>query len=105
VPHKPFKIGSTATGDSAEKWNDNEALSNWFHEEAGLQFNLHMSAATRRELAHVATTMSPGRLDRGGMWEMERTVAQQKISAQDPLQITGTMKMNITITKQRRRRK
>jgi hypothetical protein len=97
--------GATVARDSAEKWNDNDALSNWFHEETGLQFNFHMNAATRRELAHVATTMSPGGLDRGGMWEMARTVAQQKISAEDPVQITGTRKMNTTITKQRRRRK
>jgi DnaJ-class molecular chaperone len=109
------KNGATAvTGDSTGKWKDNSsedaaALANWFHEETGLQFNFHMTAATKRELAHVAKTMSPGGLDRGGMWEMARRVAQEEISGEDPLQVTGSMKTNSTTTTttqpRRRRRK
>lgn len=87
------------------QWTD-DSLSTWFHDETGQRLCFHMNSATRREVSHVANTMSPGGLDRGGMWEMARTVAQaQGNTSEDPLQVTGTFEPNATTQQRRRRRK
>ena len=79
---------ATLVGEA--QWTD-DSISTWFHDETGQRLRFHMNAATRREVAHVANTMSTGGLDRGGMWEMARAVAQaQGNKGEDPLQATSS---------------
>lgn len=88
--------------------NENH-LAQWFHDETGLSY-FYMTAATRNELTHVANNMSPGGLDRGGMWEMARTIARQQQQRggslqEDPLQLTQGKDSNEKSCIQRRRQR
>lgn len=47
----------------------------------GQDLSFVMSAKTRREVANVADTMAPGGLDRGGMWELAKTISRQEKSS------------------------
>ena len=72
------------------KWN-HETLHDWFRRETGQNLSFRMDAATRRQVA-AAASMSPGGLDRGGMWELARKIAREEKESpvkDDPLQIEG----------------
>lgn len=63
-------------------WTDEEFQA-WFYEETGHQdvlFKIDLS--TRKEVIEVANSLSQGGLDRGGMWEMARTMAEEEKSLQ-----------------------
>lgn len=61
-------------------WSDEEFQA-WFHEETGHQDVLfRMDIATRKEVIDIANSQSQGGLDRGGMWEMARSMAEQQES-------------------------
>lgn len=65
-------------GSSSSGWTDEEFQA-WFYEETGhsdILFQIEL--ATRREVIDVANTQSQGGLDRGGMWEMAREMAEQE---------------------------
>jgi DnaJ domain len=84
---------ATIVGAIPEKWND-ESLQSWFHQQTGQNLSFRMDAATRRQVADAAA-MSPGGLDKGGMWELARTIASEEKSSpvmDDPLQLDGSGK-------------
>jgi len=91
-------------GDS--EWTD-KSLDAWFYRETGQHLSFHMDSSTRREVARVAETMSPGGLDKGGMWAMADMIAKQGTSGgEDPLQVTcGRKEAKSNATSGRRRRK
>ena len=66
------------TGDSeASSWSD-ESFQAWFHNETGhSDVMFTMDLQTRKEVAEVAS-LSQGGLDKGGMWEMARSMADQQ---------------------------
>ena len=58
-----------------------------------LQTTVHLDAATRREVAKVAN-MSHAGLDKGGMWDFARMIAQEEKESpvqDDPLLIQGRL--------------
>lgn len=62
-------------------WSSDQEFLAWFHEETGHQDVLfRMDLATRREVIDMAKSQSQGGLDRGGMWEMARAMAEQEES-------------------------
>mmetsp|Transcript_10629 Transcript_10629/g.15644 ORF Transcript_10629/g.15644 Transcript_10629/m.15644 type:complete len:182 (+) Transcript_10629:376-921(+) len=63
--------------DEMIQWTD-QSLSDWFLHETGQPLSFHMNSATRKEVAEVANTMQQSGLDRGGMWEMARMIAQEE---------------------------
>jgi DnaJ-class molecular chaperone len=59
-------------------WTDEEFQA-WFYSETGHQdVHFGIDLATRKEVIHVANSQSQGGLDRGGMWEMARVMAEQE---------------------------
>jgi DnaJ-class molecular chaperone len=71
------KLSSAGDGSG---WSDEEFQA-WFFEETGHQDLLfRMDRATRKEVVEVANSQSQGGLDRGGMWEMARSMAEQEES-------------------------
>ena len=92
--------------ETSSVWTD-ETLATWFHQQTGQQLSFHLDSKTRRELTTVATTMSPGGLDRGGMWELARTVARHGAGGgADPLAVeSGSSDTNTSASSGRRRRK
>jgi DnaJ-class molecular chaperone len=64
-------------------WTDEEFQA-WFLEETGHPDVLfRIDLATRKEVVSVAKTCAQGGLDRGGMWEMARAMAEQEKSLRD----------------------
>jgi hypothetical protein len=60
-----------------EAWTDEEFQA-WFHEETGHgDVMFKMDLKTRKEVIDVAAQQSQGGLDRGGMWAMARSMAEQ----------------------------
>lgn len=58
---------------------DDSSFNDWFYQETGTSLSFYMDSATRKEVADVVTSnMSPGGLDRGGMWEMARMIAREE---------------------------
>jgi hypothetical protein len=51
--------------DSVQKWMNHN-------------LSFYMNSMTRKEISHVAKTMAPGGLDKGGMWELARLVSMQE---------------------------
>jgi hypothetical protein len=70
--------GSASLMENGERvWTDEEFQS-WFYEETGHQdIMFRMDMSTRREVIEIAESQSQGGLDRGGMWEMARAMADQ----------------------------
>lgn len=70
---------SRLAGDSeASSWSD-ESFQAWFHNETGhSDVMFTMDLQTRKEVAEVASTQAQGGLDKGGMWEMARAMAEQQ---------------------------
>lgn len=67
---------------------------------------LHRSVDPRvlREAAHVSETMSPGGLDRGGMWEYARTMrAMQRDGKMPPLRVEGSSSDEKKVRRRRRK--
>ena len=73
--------GSASLMENGERvWTDEEFQS-WFYEETGHQdIMFRMDMSTRREVIDLAESQSQGGLDRGGMWEMARAMADQEKS-------------------------
>jgi DnaJ-class molecular chaperone len=68
------------TKDGETGWSDDEFQA-WFHEETGHQdVMFRMDLNTRKEVINMANIQSQGGLDKGGMWEMARVMAQQEES-------------------------
>jgi DnaJ-class molecular chaperone len=62
-------------------WSSDQEFMAWFHEETGHQdVMFRMDVATRKEVIDMARSQSQGGLDRGGMWEMARAMAEQEES-------------------------
>jgi hypothetical protein len=68
---------SHLNGDDSSD-HDDCSFADWFYHETHLNF--HMDSKTRKEVADMVDTLSPGGLDRGGMWEMARTIAREEAS-------------------------
>ena len=63
--------------DNNVAWSDDNYRA-WFYEETGHQdVMFKMDLATRKEVIDIAT-QSQGGLDKGGMWEMARNMAEQE---------------------------
>jgi len=99
-------------GDDSIGWTDEEFQA-WFFEETGHQDVLfQIDLATRKEVISVANTQSQGGLDRGGMWEMARAMAEQEINVSKrktdfsaSIGINGESKNENPGTSSRRRRR
>lgn len=93
-----------------EQWTD-ESLDEWFYKETGHYFfGFAMSSKQRQEMTQVSNHMSPGGLDKGGMWEMANAIAKQQQNGssnvqEDPLQVTSGRREDDRVTSRRRRRK
>ena len=69
----------TSHHDATNDINDDSSFDDWFFQETGTNLSFYMDSATRKEVADVvASNMSPGGLDRGGMWEMARMIAREE---------------------------
>jgi DnaJ domain len=75
--------GMTTTNDddisSSSMWSSDEEFNAWFYEQTGhadIMFSMDMK--TRKEVIDVVHSHAQGGLDRGGMWEMARTMAEQQ---------------------------
>eukprot|EP00934_Nitzschia_sp_Nitz4_P001280 Nitzschia sp. Nitz4//scaffold322_size40381//18114//18731//NITZ4_007562-RA/size40381-processed-gene-0.22-mRNA-1//-1//CDS//3329547833//1280//frame0 len=69
--------GAAVSGE--ESYMSDQEFEVWFHEETGHQDVLfRMDITTRREVIDIANSQSQGGLDRGGMWEMARSMAEQQ---------------------------
>lgn len=65
-------------GGASTRWSSDEEFLAWFHEETSHQdVMFRMDLATRKEVMDIAKSQSQGGLDRGGMWEMARAMAEQ----------------------------
>jgi hypothetical protein len=65
-------------------WTSDEEFNAWFYEETGhsdVMFRMDMK--TRKEVIDVVNSQSQGGLDRGGMWEMARKMADQEKMLKD----------------------
>lgn len=59
-------------------WSDDNFQA-WFYEETGHQdIMFKMDLGTRKEVIEIANSQAQGGLDKGGMWEMARIMAQQQ---------------------------
>lgn len=100
--------GRAVLDSLSNDWTD-ESLDTWFYQETGQHLSFHMDSTTRREVAHVADTMSRGGLDTGGLWDMANTIAKRGSTGEDPLQVTcgrqDDAKNNSDSTGRRRRRR
>jgi hypothetical protein len=79
--------GLKSAGNS---WSD-DRISDWFFRETGQSISFRIDYATRKQIA-IAATLAPGGLDRGGMWEMARMIAQEERcnpSSEEPKQVQG----------------
>jgi len=68
----------TRVDEEESTWSDEE-FNAWYHEETGhsdLMFRMDMK--TRREVIDVVNEQAQGGLDRGGMWEMARKMAEEE---------------------------
>jgi hypothetical protein len=68
----------TQVDEGESTWSDEE-FNAWYHEETGhsdLMFRMDMK--TRREVIDVVNEQAQGGLDRGGMWEMARKMAEEE---------------------------
>jgi DnaJ-class molecular chaperone len=67
-------------------WSDDNFKA-WFYEETGHQDVMFaMDLATRKEVMDIAESQSQGGLDKGGMWEMARNMAEQEKSLKNQKQ-------------------
>lgn len=88
-----------ATEENTTAWTD-ETLTTWFHQETGQHLSFKMDASTRLQVANVSRTMSPGGLDRGGMWELAASVARQQEEGEATAPRPITTKKETIIAKQ-----
>jgi curved DNA-binding protein CbpA len=67
--------------DDSSSWSDEEFRA-WFYEETGHQdVMFRMDLQTRKEVVDIVKSdQAQGGLDKGGMWEMARAMAQQEES-------------------------
>jgi phage shock protein A len=69
---------SRSSRDNNNIWTDEEFQA-WFYEETGhSDVMFRMDLKTRKEVIDVAESQSQGGLDKGGMWEMARSMAEQE---------------------------
>jgi hypothetical protein len=79
---KEDQNGMASTRDELDEeslWSSDEEFHAWFYEEtrhADLLFR--MDLMTRKEVIEVGENLAQGGLDRGGMWEMARRMAEQE---------------------------
>lgn len=67
--------------------HDDDSLADWFYHETGTNLSFHMDSKTRKEVADMVDNLSPGGLDRGGMWEMARMIAREEASKRMSIQV------------------
>ncbi|KAL3919908.1 MAG: hypothetical protein SGARI_007082, partial [Bacillariaceae sp.] len=66
-------------GNDACTWTSDEEFNAWFYEETGhsdIMFQMDMTK--RKQVIDVVNNQAQGGLDRGGMWEMARKMAEQE---------------------------
>jgi hypothetical protein len=63
--------------DPSAYWSPAE-LQEWFQRETGAFLSFEMCDKTRKEVINVYKTMSHGGKDKGGYWDMARTLAEQE---------------------------
>lgn len=94
-------------------WSDDNFKA-WFFEETGHQdIMFTMDLATRKEVVNMVETQSQGGLDKGGMWEMARNMAEQEKSlknqkqnhAKTPVGLKAGTQGTASSARRRRRRK
>ena len=74
---KEVTDGTATQVEGVPSWSDEE-FNAWYYEEIGhtdLMFRMDMK--TRKEVIDVANQQAQGGLDRGGMWEMARRMAEE----------------------------
>jgi hypothetical protein len=65
--------------DESLLWSSDEEFNAWFYEETGhADIMFRMDMQTRKEVINVVQSQAQGGLDRGGMWEMARKMAEQE---------------------------
>jgi DnaJ-class molecular chaperone len=65
--------------DESSLWSSDEEFNAWFYEETGhADIMFCMDIKTRKEVIDVVNNQAQGGLDRGGMWEMARKMAEQE---------------------------
>jgi DnaJ domain len=78
-------------GENSVGWTDEEFQA-WFYEEIGHHDVLfRIDLASRKEIIDIANTQSQGGLDRGGMWEMARAMAEQERNLRDKNEFSGSI--------------
>jgi hypothetical protein len=65
-------------------WSD-EQLAKWFFQETGVHLSFSM-----QEVANVANNLSPGGLDRGGYWDMAKTIARQRVNKNEEIRLVSS---------------
>mmetsp|Transcript_37796 Transcript_37796/g.43176 ORF Transcript_37796/g.43176 Transcript_37796/m.43176 type:complete len:184 (+) Transcript_37796:61-612(+) len=69
--------GSCINNEEGVVWTD-QGLSDLLYRESGQSLAFRMDSSTRIEVAKVANSMQQSGLDRGGMWEMARMIANEE---------------------------
>lgn len=80
---KEVMDGTATQVEGVPAWSDEE-FNAWYYEETGhadLMFRMDMK--TRKEVIDVANQQAQGGLDRGGMWEMARRMAEEELILKD----------------------
>ena len=80
------KDGTIYTSDEEDGslWSSDEEFNAWFYEETGhADIMFRMDIKTRKEVIDVFKNQAQGGLDRGGIWEMARKMAEQEEMLRD----------------------
>jgi len=73
--------GGAAQGDNESSWSSDEEFLAWYYEETGKSDSIDLK--TRREVIEVVKQSSQSGLDRGGVWEWARRMAEEEAMALD----------------------
>jgi curved DNA-binding protein CbpA len=74
----------TSDEEDGSLWSSDEEFNAWFYEETGhSDIMFRMDIQTRKEVIDVVNNQAQGGLDRGGMWEMARKMAEQEEMLKD----------------------
>ncbi|KAG7363221.1 chaperone protein DnaJ [Nitzschia inconspicua] len=99
--------------DESSLWSSDEEFNAWFYEETGhSDIMFRMDISTRKEVIDVVHNQAQGGLDRGGMWEMARKMAEQEELLKDkkrnfkktPLGLEGSGNSSSSSGRRRRKR-
>lgn len=107
-------MATTDAKDESSVWSSDEEFNAWFYEETGHSDILfRMDIVTRKKVIDVANNQVQGGMDRGGMWEMARKMAEQEEILKDrkqnfdktPLGVEGSKDIPSSSSSVRRKRK